>query len=139
MFGQTSFIVCVGSLVPQLWLLYRQYRVDLETIPFICFAQAWLCSNVLLPLYEDRLQLINLPSFRKRRLVLGIIFMIKLINGEIDSVNLLKNIRFNVPYRFTRNYVLLKLDLCRYNYEEFNPFYCLCSQLNDLYNYFSIV
>lgn len=91
-----------------------------------------------LPPYEHRLKLINLPTLRRRRLMLGVTFMTKLINGEINSISLLGDIRFNVPNRVTRNYVPLKLSFCRYNYEEFNPFHCLCTQFNELYNLFSI-
>lgn len=90
-----------------------------------------------LPPYEHRLKLINLPTLRKRRLMLGVIFMTKLVNGEINSTSLLGDINFNVPIRPTRNYVPLKISFCRYNYEEFNPFHCLCTQFNELYNHFS--
>lgn len=107
---------------------------------FLLFALRGLGWNVneRLPSYEHRLLLIDLPTLWKRRLMLGVTFIVKLINGEIDSRFLLGNIDFKVPVRTTRNYIPISTSFCRYNYEEFNPFRCLCVQYNELYHLFSM-
>lgn len=106
---------------------------------FLLFALRGLGWNVneRLPSYEHRLQLIDLPTLRKRRLMLGVTFIVKLINGKIDSRFLLGNIDFKIPVRTTRNYTPISMSICKYNYEEFNPFRCLCTQYNELYHLFS--
>lgn len=106
---------------------------------FLLFALRGLGWNVTdrLPPYESRLQLINLPPLWKRRLMLGVTFAVKLINGEIHSSLLLMNINFNVPSRVTRNYIPLRTAFSRHNYEEFNPLRSICSQFNEFYHLFS--
>jgi len=50
------------------------------------------------------LLLINLPSLVNRRTILGTIFMNNPIRGDIDSVDLVSRLTFNVPVRLMRNY-----------------------------------
>jgi len=61
-------------------------------------------QNVRLLSYSSRLLLINLPSVVSRRTMLSTIFMNNLIRGDIDSVDLVSRLHFNVPVRPMRNY-----------------------------------
>jgi len=53
-------------------------------------------QNIRLPSYQSRLLLLNLPTHVNRRTMLGTIFMQNLIRGDVDSVELLSCITFNV-------------------------------------------
>jgi len=66
-------------------------------------------QNVRLPSYQSRLLLLNLPTLVNRRTMLSTIFMQNLIRGDIDSVELVNRLTFNVPVRLTRNYYPLNL------------------------------
>jgi len=55
-------------------------------------------------IYQSRLLLLNLPTLVNRRTMLGTIFMQNLIRGDIDSVENVSRLTFNVPVRLTRNY-----------------------------------
>jgi len=47
--------------------------------------------------------LLNLPTLVSPRTMLGKIFMQNLIRSDIDSVELVNRLTFNVPVRLTRN------------------------------------
>lgn len=126
-----------------IWSPHYQCYIDrIESVQkqFLLFALRGLGwdTNINLPRYESRLMLIDLPSLHNRRIMLSITFMVKLINGDIDSRFLLSQINFTIPNRFTRNYKPLKLSFCRANYEIFNPLRSICKNYNDFFNTFSI-
>ena len=62
--------------------------------------------------------------------MLGVTFMVKLVNGDIDSKFLLSQLHFNVPMRPSRQFVPLKLSLCKFKYQSVNP----VNRLSKLYN-----
>lgn len=70
---------------------------------------------------ENRLVLLALVSFEKRKLYVGYILS-KLIHGRIDSSALLGRVNFNGLNRSSRNFISTKLDQCRCNYELFYPY-----------------
>ena len=121
---------------------YKIYSKKIESVQvqFLLFALRGLGwnSNELLPPYENRLKLIDLPTLEKRRLMLRCIFIIKLLRGQIDSEFLTGEIKFNVPSRNTRYYIPLKLTLAKSNYEINNPLRSLCADYNKLYNTISL-
>ncbi|KAL9917892.1 uncharacterized protein ACN427_000469 [Glossina fuscipes fuscipes] len=121
---------------------YRCYVDSIESVQkqFLLFALRNLGWDPIasLPPYENRLLLLSLPSLEKRRFVLGVSFLIKVINGAIDSPSLLGEVSFNVPNRFSRHFILVKLNQCKFNYELFNPLRVVCKNLNDVYHLFSL-
>ena len=52
--------------------------------------------NLNLPSYNNRLKLLNIPPLSCRRTMLSVVFMIKLINGDIDS--LFKTKKYYIGY-----------------------------------------
>ncbi|XP_075150556.1 uncharacterized protein B0403.1-like [Haematobia irritans] len=121
---------------------YRYYidRVESVQKQFLIFALRGLGWNNLydLPPYSSRLLLIDLPSLERRRFMHGIVYLTKLIKGDTDSHYLTSKICYNVPNRLTRNFVLLKTDFCRHNYELFNPLNVLSRNYNSVYTLFSL-
>lgn len=129
-----------GSLV---WSPFYSCHVDrIESVQkqFLLFALRNLAWNpdINLPPYLHRLALINLPTLERRRTMLDICFMVKLINGEVNSPYLISNLKFNVPFRASRNFVPFNLPATKFNYEELNPIFKLCKNFNSYYNLFSV-
>ena len=87
------------------------------------------------PPYKSRLKLIDLSSLGSRRVMLGVTFLHKLINGEVNSLYLINRLAFNVPTR-TRFYHPLNLNLCITNFADNSPFRVICKNYNELYVHF---
>ena len=122
-----------------LWSPFYKYysdKIESVQIQFLIFALRGLNWNPseLLPPYESRLMLIDLPSLEKRRFMLRALFIIKLIRGLIDSPFLTGEINYNVPFRRTSNFEPLKLSIARRNYELNSPLRSLCVIYNSLCN-----
>jgi len=117
----------------------HQDRIESVQKKFLLFALRGFNwdSGFNLPPYTSRLLLINLPTLTNRRIMLGVMFIVKLVAGEIDSSYLLSQINFSVPARSTRNYVPLSLNRCTNNYSLHEPFRVLCTDYNRLYNVFN--
>jgi len=118
-----------------------QYQVHIDRIEsvqkkFLLFALRSLNwdQNIRLPSYQSRLLLLNLPTLANHRTMLGTIFMQNLIRGDIDSVELVSCLSFNVPVRLTRNYYPLNLPRCTSNFCLHEPFRVLCNNYNNLYH-----
>jgi len=92
-----------------------QYGVHIDRIKsvqnnFLIFA-LWRLNwdtSLTLPFYSIRLLLSNLLSLANRKTMLGITFIRNLIHGDEESPELLGRLHFNMPNRFTRNYIPLK-------------------------------
>jgi len=65
--------------------------------------------------------------------MLGTIFMNNLIRGDIDFVDLVSRLTFNVPVRLLRNYYLINLPRCSSNFSQHEPFRVLSSNYNNLF------
>ena len=65
------------------------------------------------PSYHARCLIFGLESLATRRETAQILFMKKIILGEIDSPDLLARVDFHVPARILRNFRLLKVDQTR--------------------------
>lgn len=119
---------------------YNCYIDQIESVQkkFLLFALRGLPwdTSIPLPPYLDRLNLIHLPSLRKRRTIASILFLTNLIKGNIDSPYLLNLITFNIPHRTSRYFLPIRLTFCRTNYELHNPFRNACKIFNELYNEF---
>lgn len=129
-----------GSLVWSPYYSCHVNRIESVQKQFLLFALRNLAWNpdINLPPYLHRLALINLPTLERRRIMLGICFVVKLINGEINSPDLTSKLNFNVPFRVSRHFSPLCLPVIKYNYEELNPIYKLCKNFNKVSNLISI-
>lgn len=129
-----------GSLVWSPYYSCHVNRIESVQKQFLLFALRSLAwnPNINLPPYLQRLALINLPTLERRRIMLGVCFIVKLINGEINSPDLTSKLNFNVPFRVSRQFSPLNLPAIKYNYEELNPIYKLCKNFNKISNFISI-
>uniref|UniRef100_A0A0A1X4N6 Probable RNA-directed DNA polymerase from transposon BS n=1 Tax=Zeugodacus cucurbitae TaxID=28588 RepID=A0A0A1X4N6_ZEUCU len=114
---------------------YQSHSDKLESVQkqFLLFALGHLHwdSRLNLPPYTSRLKLINLPTLTSRREMLGIIFLVKLLNGLVCSSFLLSDIKFNVPLRSSRQFRPLFLKSSRTNFELNEPFCRICHDFNS--------
>ena len=114
---------------------YQIHSDKLESVQkqFLLFALAHFRwdARVSLPPYTSRLKLINLPTLSSRREMLGIIFLVKLLNGTVCSSFLLSEIKFNIPVRLSRQFRPLLLKSCRSNFELNEPFRRICHDFNS--------
>jgi len=84
------------------------------------------CGAVDVRLPPDRLKLIKLPCLLNRRIMLGIVFMYKLIDSHICSMELMSQLIFSVPRRVvSRNFIPIVLR---------TSFKILCSDYNRLFD-----
>lgn len=85
-----------------------------------------------LPPYENRLNLVQMPTLFKRRNVLSILFLCKVLNGDVFSPSILNILRINVACFNVRNYKLLKYDIrTLYNYLKFEPVNVMLNLFNE--------
>jgi len=132
------------SLVRPFPIWSPQYGVHIDRIEsvqknFLIFALRRLNwdTSLILPSYSSTLLLLNLSSLANRRTMLGITFIRNLIHGDAESPELLGRLHFNVPNRFTRNYIPLVLNPCISNYAMHEPFRVPCNDYNGLYHLIS--
>jgi len=119
-------ILDYGSCVWSQQYSYHQDRIESVQKKFLLFALRgfnWV-SGSNLPPYTSILLLINLSTLTNRRTMLGDMFMIKLVTGEIDFSYLLSQINFSVPsstpvilYQYPLIFVLIPFPCI-------NPFDC---------------
>lgn len=121
---------------------HKNHIMSIESVQkkFLIFALRGLNWDVSLhlPPYRSRLLLINLPTLENRRILLGVLFIHKLVLGEIDSPDLLLRLNFAVPARMSRHYVPFYLPLRRQNFAKFDPLRIWCAHYNDLYSCISL-
>lgn len=92
-------------------------------------------NPIRLPPYEDRLNLLKLSTLHKRRDVLSIMFILKILNGEIFSPYILSIIKINIPSFHLRNYKLLCYDIrITYTYLKFEPINVMINLFNKYYS-----
>ena len=119
-----------------LWCPYYNSYIDsLESVQkqFLLFALRSLRrgSNFILPPYENRLKLINLPTLRQRGTVANILFVFKLIDCCVDASFLLSFLSINVPARNTRTYLPIKLKT---SYLDLEPMRLTSIDFNEHYH-----
>lgn len=131
-----SPILEYGSVVWDPYYNIHSQRIESVQKQFLLFCLRSLnwSNGVGFPSYARRLALIKLPTLESRRKMLNISFMLNLINGYICCDFILRNIRFNVPCRHTRNYKPLYVNICRTNYALADPLTRLCNDFNNLYH-----
>ena len=124
---------------------YDVYANMLESVQkqFLLFALSHLGwdPDQNLPSYEARLKLIRLPTLRSRRTTANVLFLHKLLTGDIDSPHLLSRIDINVPahpdrlQRSQRRYEPIYLKSCSTNYAENEPIRSISKDYNNLYEF----
>lgn len=87
-----------------------------------------------LPKYEHRLLLLQMISLENHRNVAQVMFVLKLIKGEICSDALLQKIQFRVPYHSIRNIQFLRIVTLNHGYQKFMPLKKLIETFNKYYN-----
>lgn len=134
----TSLVRPILEYCSVIWDPYYNIHSDrIESVQkqFLLFILRNTYPNFLnLPSYESRLQQIKLPTLKSRRKVLNVIFLIKIMNGDIGSEFLVNEISFNIPQRSLRNFHPLALQYYRQNYANADPFRRICNNFNELYN-----
>lgn len=66
-------------------------------------------------------------------------FLYKLVNGLTDDVNLLANVRFNVPVARSRNNLTFRCRIRKTNYTGNSPNESMCRLFNNHCNDFDLV
>lgn len=86
--------------------------------------------------YDSRLQHYNMFPLDHRRKTADIVFLHKIINGIIDSPDILHKIQLSVPRVGSRlnNRKTFLLPSCRTNYSQHSSLYRLCSYYNGICN-----
>ena len=115
---------------------YDSHFMHLEAVQkqFLLFALKSFNWNPMLnlPRYNNRLKLLNIPPLSCRRTILSVVFMIKLINNDIDSSFLLSRINFHIPRRNLRTFAAIKMNNYRSNFLNNNPIMLMFKYFNDL-------
>ncbi|XP_075167691.1 uncharacterized protein LOC142239811 [Haematobia irritans] len=135
---------CVGKAMSVLGFIKRwskefddPYLGSRQCKGIFCWGLGW--GDVTeLPPYVNRLRLIDLPTLERRRRMLDILFIVKLVNGMIDSDFLIGHLNFVVPSRPMRHFLPLRLPLFKYNYEANSPLNRLIIEFNHSFNLFSL-
>jgi hypothetical protein len=93
-------------------------------------------SSYNLPAYEERLQLITLPTLESRRIVASVCFVFDLLSGRVDAPDLLAQIPIHAPPRPLRTSEFLRLATHRTNYGSFSPLDRMFRLFNSFANLF---
>ena len=126
---KAMFLALVRSILEyscQVWSPY--YTVDILRIEsiqrrFLRFALRKLpwSDLQLLPSYEHRLKLLNMPTLNKHRDYLRISFVCNIINGIIDCPNILAKLNLNINVRNLRKIEFFNIGHYHSNYGRFSP------------------
>lgn len=132
-----SFVRPVIEYGSQIWSPYYKCHSDrIESIQkrFLryCLKNLNWIDPVTLPPYRDRLRLIDLPLLTERREYLGLSFIVKILNGQINT-DLLSSINLIAPSKGLRNHNLIRISHHYTSYSYYNPL----ENLYRLYNKFS--
>lgn len=85
-----------------------------------------------LPPYHERCNLLRLVSLQKRREIISIIFVCKILKGDILAPYVLKLFCFKVPNYNLRNFKLLTTnERIRQNYLKFEPINVMVNLFNE--------
>lgn len=91
-------------------------------------------STYQLPPYVNRLKLIHLPTLESRRTTLDVLFILKIIKGDINSPFLLSQFSIKIPLRLPRSYQLLSIPMFKSTYLNNFAFVLACKKFNEYYN-----
>ena len=136
-----TFVLPTLEYASQIWSpKFKNAIVKIESIQkqFLLFALRKLKNlrgsheqnEYHLPPYRTRLHYFNMNTLEDRRTIYQLLFVIYLINGKISSPYLLNELRFRVPQRNTRNYLLLDENINMNN----SQFYNIKRTFNDIFS-----
>lgn len=113
-----------ASIVWSPYQIYWDLRIENVQRRFIRFALKDLPWNdpYNLPPYPDRCRLLSLDTIQQRRKLQQIIFVAKLLRGDIDSPKLLSQLNFRTAQHSLRTSSLLQLPYHRTEYGYNEPF-----------------
>ena len=114
-----SHILCTWNRFKMLFLLFALKSFNWD-------------PNLNLPSCNNLLKLLNIPPLSCRRTMVSVVFMIKLISGNIDSPFLLSRIHFHIPSRSLRMFDPIKMNDYRSNLLNNNPFLLMCKHFKNL-------
>lgn len=80
--------------------------------------------NIRIPedhVYDNALEVLDMQSLRQRRVFGDLVFIFKLLNGQIACPELLSRINFNIPSRVLRKNRLFSLPFHSTNYAAHSP------------------
>ena len=107
----------------------RIERIQRQFIRYALRSLPWRDPHRLPP-YEHRCALIRLPTLANRRTMLQQLFIFDLLENNVDSPELLSQLRFNVPPRITRRTEFFRPAMYRTVFAQNNPFYVCCRNFN---------
>ena len=87
------------------------------------------------PGYRNRLALIRLPTLKSRRTMLNTMFVLKTLNGEVDSEFIVGKLYLHIPFYNTRHYKLIYVEFFRTGYGCANPIRRMSCDFNSLYEF----
>lgn len=117
---------------------YKRHSDRIEGVQrrFLLFALRGLGwqDSFRLPPYVDRLKLIDLTTLHSRRKASDIVFIFRLLKGEIDTPLLLESICINSRPRNLRSTSFIYLPSHHTNYGRFEPITRMCTNFNANYD-----
>jgi len=127
---KTLYMTHVRSILEfatPVWSPFYQLHIDrIERIQrnFTRFAMQRLdwTDQHNIPCYEDRCAVLKLQSLENRRLMFDVMLVFDVLNGRIESSELMSLLNYNVKQYNTRSSSLLMLKTCRTNYAKNSPF-----------------
>lgn len=93
-------------------------RVQKKFLRFIAFKLKIPSQDIV---YFEILKLLNIPTLENRREILDLFFLFKVVNGLIDSPQLLEKVDFRIPKRNTRCKDIFYLKCHNTNYCHNKP------------------
>lgn len=134
----TSLVRSILEYGSPVWSPFYACHVNrLESVQrqFLLFALSTLNweNRLALPKYEHRLLLLDLNTLSDRRIISNVMFMCKLLNGNINYSVLLNYINVKCPLRQSRFYNFLSLSNSKVNYIQNEAFNSICKNFNEYY------
>lgn len=130
-----TFVLPIIEYASQIWSPSTKcdiVRIESIQKQFLLFAFRkfkWT-ERFKLPSYKNRLLFFHMNTLEDRRKMFRIIFIFSLISGRISSPNLLNNLNFRVPQRYTRTQTLLNEQITKYE----NPLSIMIRQFNEIFS-----
>lgn len=125
----------------QVWAPYHAVHINrIERIQknFVRYALRGLHwrDRTNLPSYESRCMLIDLPTLSSRRVFLQRMLIFDVLTDHIDCADILEKLRFNTPFRVTRQPEFFRRSNHRTDYGMNNPLDVCCNRFNEVSNMF---
>ena len=134
------FVRSILEFSSGVWCPYYKVHISrIESIQkrFLKFALrdlGWR-DRLILPPYTDRLQLLNMNTLEHRREVGMVMFMVKLLKGDIDAAHLLTQADVQLSNRTSdRRSCFFQIPHHRTNYGKYEPVNYMCILFNSFFD-----